>query len=43
MGIYKKFMIRKKIKEKTEVAIYLNYKILEQVNEIKYIGITFHG
>jgi len=34
-------MSRGKRKEKKEVEIYLNYKILEQVNEIKYLGIFF--
>ena len=32
---------RRKRKEKKEVEIYLNYKILEQVNKIKYLGIIF--
>jgi hypothetical protein len=31
---------RRKRKEKTEVYIYLNNKPLEQVNNIKYLGIT---
>jgi len=34
-------MSRRKRKEKKEVEIYLNYKILEKVNKIKYLGIIF--
>ena len=32
---------RKRRRRKKEVGIYLNYKILEQVNKIKYLGIIF--
>jgi ribonuclease HI len=34
-------MNRRKRKERKEVEIYLNNKILEQVNKIKYLGIIF--
>jgi hypothetical protein len=34
-------MSRRKIKEDKEVEIYLNNKILEQVNKIKYLGNYF--
>jgi len=34
-------MSRRNRREKKEVEIYLNYKILEQVNKIKYLGIIF--
>jgi hypothetical protein len=34
-------MSPRKRKEKKEVEIYLNNKILEQVNKIKYLGIIF--
>ena len=34
-------MYRRKRKEKKEVEIYLNNKILEQVYKIKYLGIIF--
>jgi len=34
-------MSRRKRKEKKEVEIYLNFKNLEQINKIKYLGIIF--
>jgi hypothetical protein len=34
-------MSRRNRKEKKEIEIYLNNKILEQVNSIKYLGIIF--
>ena len=34
-------MSRRKRKEKKEIEIFLNNKILEQVNSIKYLGIIF--
>ena len=36
-------MSRRKRKEKKDVEIYLNNKILEQVNSIKYLGIIFYS
>jgi hypothetical protein len=36
-------MSRRKRKEKKEIEIYLNNKILEQVNRIKYLGIIFYS
>jgi hypothetical protein len=35
-------MSRRKRKEEKKVEIYLNNKILEQVNSIKYLGIIFN-
>ena len=34
-------MSRRKRKERTKIEIYVNYKIIEQVNSIKYLGIIF--
>ena len=36
-------MSRRKEKEKKKAEIYLNNKILEQFNSIKYLGIIFHS
>ena len=34
-------LTRRKRKEKKEIAVYINNKILNQVNQIRYLGILF--
>jgi hypothetical protein len=34
-------LTRRKRKEQKEIAVYLNYKAVPQVNKLKYLGIIF--